>query len=148
MRVRFFFFFSFVSAPKREGYSPDPSEEKSLFDDPDHPASLSFHPSTPLNRNPEHSIPAQHGVTIDSPANLNMQVPPSAYEGLPPQAHNDSHPQGRTHPAGRNQSWDLLGGARKLGQAYERFDPRNTSEEHLAFADGDLPKSKVSAALL
>ncbi|KAH9058802.1 Mechanosensitive ion channel-domain-containing protein, partial [Lactarius vividus] len=48
------------------------------------------------------------------------------------------------HPAGRNQSWDLFGGARKLGQAYERFDSRNPSEQYLAFADGDLPKSKAS----
>lgn len=138
-----------MSAPKRQGYSPDPSEEKSLFDDLDHPASLSYHPSTPLNRkNLEHSIPVQLGVSTDSLANANMQASPSPYEGLPPQTHNDSHPQGRTHPAGRNQSWDLLGGARKLGQAYERFDPRNASEDHLAFADGDLPKSKASAALL
>lgn len=134
-----------MSAPKRQGYSPEPSEEKSLFDD-DHPASLSY-PSTPLNRNPEQSLPPQHGVSLGGPANANEQDSPSAYEGLP-QVHIEPHPQGRTHPAGRNQSWDLLGGARKLGQSYERFDPRNPSEDHLAFADGDLPKSKASVVLL
>ncbi|KAN0132094.1 Mechanosensitive ion channel domain containing protein [Lactarius tabidus] len=130
-----------MSAPKRPGYSPEPSEEKSLFDD-DHPASLSFHASTPLNRNPAQSLPPQNGVSLGSPANAIEQDSPSSYEGLPPQVHTESNPQGRTHPAGRNQSWDLLGGARKLGQSYERFDSRNPSEDHLAFADGDLPKSK------
>jgi len=44
------------------------------------------------------------------------------------------------HP--RNSSWDLLGGARKFGQAYEHFDSRNASEQHLVFADGDLPNFK------
>lgn len=133
-----------MSAPER-GYSPELSE-KSLFED-DHPTSLSYHPSTPLNKNPEQSLPPQHGVSMDTSANANEQDSPSLYEGLPPQAHTEPHPQGRTHPAGRNQSWDLLGGARKLGQSYERFDPRNPSEEHLAFADGDLPKSKASLVL-
>jgi hypothetical protein len=135
-----------MSAPKRPGYSPEPSEEKSLFDD-DHPASLSYHASTPLNRNPAQSLPPQLGVSIGSSANVIEQDSPSL-EGHPPQVHTEPHPQGRTHPAGRNQSWDLLGGARKLGQSYERFDPRNPSEDHLAFADGDLPKSKASVVLL
>jgi hypothetical protein len=130
---------------QRQGYSPEPSEENSLFDDLEHPASLSYHPSAPLNRNPEQSLPSKHGLSLGNPANANVQVSPSAYEGLPPQMHDDSHPQTQTHPAGRNQSWDLLGGARKIGQAYERFDPRNPSEDHLAFADGDLPNSKASA---
>ncbi|KAH8995736.1 hypothetical protein EDB92DRAFT_1933964 [Lactarius akahatsu] len=118
-----------MSAPKRQGY--DLAEEKSLFDvndDIDHTVSLSYHPHAPLNRNPEHS--ATSSQLADSPANV--QVYPSAHDGLPSQP----------HPAGRNQSWDLLGGARKLGQAYERFDSRNPSEQYLAFADGDLPKSK------
>ncbi|KAN0130831.1 hypothetical protein V8E53_011357 [Lactarius tabidus] len=135
-----------MSAPKRPGYSPEPSEEKSLFDD-DHPASLSYHTSTPLNRIPAQSLPPQHGVSLGGPANATEQDSPSSYEGHPSQAHTEPHPQGRTHPAGRNQSWDLLGGARKLGQSYERFDSRNPSEDHLAFADGDLPKSKVFALL-
>lgn len=128
-----------MSAPKRQGY--DPAEEKSLFDvndDIDHTVSLSYHPRTPLNRNPEHS--ATSSQPVGSPANV--QVYPSAHDGLPSQVHLDSHPQSQPHLAGRNQSWDLLGGARKLGQAYERFDSRNPSEQYLAFADGDLPKSK------
>jgi hypothetical protein len=126
-----------MSAPKRQGYDPTkPAEEKSLFDENDDlsrpvslSSSLSYHdqPRTPLNGN---SI--RGGLA-------NVQA--SAHEGLPPQA----RPQNQTHPAGRNQSWDLLGGARKLGQAYERFDPHNTREQHLAFADGDLPNSKASA---
>ncbi|KAI9449408.1 Mechanosensitive ion channel-domain-containing protein [Lactarius psammicola] len=134
-----------MSAPKRQGYSAEPSEEKSLFDvndDLDHTVSLSYHPRTPLTRTPEPttSIPLQHGASVGGPANARDS--PSAHEGLPQQVHLDSHPQNKTHPAGRNQSWDLLGGARKLGQGYERFDSRNPSEQYLAFADGDLPKSK------
>ena len=46
--------------------------------------------------------------------------------------------------AGRNASWDLLAGVRKFEQGYERFDSRNASEAHLQFADGDVPKNKVS----
>ena len=140
-----------MSAPKRPGYaSAEPAEEKSLFDDDlDHHGSLSYrdHPRTPLNRSSEHSTrptPSQHDTFVGGP--VNMQV--SSHEGLPSQVHLDSHPQKPSHPAGRNQSWDLLGEARKLGQGYERFDPRNTSEQHLAFADGDLPKSKASASWL
>ncbi|KAI0675104.1 Mechanosensitive ion channel-domain-containing protein [Trametes maxima] len=41
---------------------------------------------------------------------------------------------------GRNGSWDLLAGMRKFEHGYERFDSRNASEAHLAFADGDLAK--------
>ncbi len=138
-----------MSAPKRQEYSAELSEEKSLFDvndDLDHTVSLSYHPHTPLNQNPGQpatSIPLQHGATVGSPADVLDS--PSAHEGLPPQAHLDSHPQNQPHHTGRNQSWDLLGGARKLGQGYERFDSRNPSEQYLAFADGDLPKSKASA---
>ena len=98
-------------------------------------------PGRPLNRT--RSTLPQHGAFVGG--FVNMQV--STHEGLPHGA-SDSHPQKPSHPAGRNQSWDVLGEARKLGQGYERFDPRNTSEQHLAFADGDLPKSKASASWL
>ncbi|KAI0000574.1 Mechanosensitive ion channel-domain-containing protein [Russula vinacea] len=65
-------------------------------------------------------------------------------EGDPPQVFVESHSQSQQHPSHnpRSSSWDLLGGARKFGQAYEQFDPRNASEQHLVFADGDLPNSK------
>jgi hypothetical protein len=45
---------------------------------------------------------------------------------------------------GRLSSWDLLAGIKKFEHSYEEFDARNAHESHLAFADGDLPKDKVS----
>ncbi|KAH8107938.1 hypothetical protein BXZ70DRAFT_884347 [Cristinia sonorae] len=44
----------------------------------------------------------------------------------------------------RNNSWDLLSGIRKFEHSYEEFDSRNASQTHLAFADGDVPKNRVS----
>ncbi|KAH9858627.1 Mechanosensitive ion channel-domain-containing protein [Lenzites betulinus] len=44
----------------------------------------------------------------------------------------------------RGGSWDLLAGVRKFEHGYEQFDSRNASHAHLAFADGDVPKNKLS----
>ncbi|KAJ8489095.1 hypothetical protein ONZ45_g13709 [Pleurotus djamor] len=44
----------------------------------------------------------------------------------------------------RSPSWDLLSGIKKFEHGYEEFDSRNASEAHLAFADGDVPKNKLS----
>ncbi|KAL0072385.1 hypothetical protein AAF712_000148 [Marasmius tenuissimus] len=41
----------------------------------------------------------------------------------------------------RNSSWDLL---KRFEHSYEEFDSRNASENHLAFADGDMPQNKVA----
>ncbi|KAG7098557.1 hypothetical protein E1B28_000491 [Marasmius oreades] len=41
----------------------------------------------------------------------------------------------------RNSSWDML---KRFEHSYEEFDSRNAKENHLAFADGDLPQNKVS----
>ncbi|KAI0371035.1 hypothetical protein BV20DRAFT_942709 [Pilatotrama ljubarskyi] len=51
---------------------------------------------------------------------------------------------GTNHRNSRNGSWDLLAGMRKFEQGYEQFDSRNASQSHLAFADGDVPKNKLS----
>lgn len=48
----------------------------------------------------------------------------------------------------RNSSWDILDGIKKFKHEYEEFDPKNASETHLAFADGDIPKNKVSSGLM
>ncbi|KAI9511136.1 Mechanosensitive ion channel-domain-containing protein [Russula earlei] len=84
------------------------------------------------------SIPPLPGASIRNPSQTQVDG-----EGLPPQAF-ETQPlaHGKPTHSARNSSWDLLGGARKIGQAYEQFDPRNASEQHLAFADGDLPNSK------
>lgn len=44
----------------------------------------------------------------------------------------------------RTTSWDLLNQMKTNLNAYEEFDSRNASEAHLAFAEGDVPKNKVS----
>lgn len=139
-----------MSAANRPGFysiEPSPSEEKLStdgHDDLDGSTSLSYASRMPLkNSNFEQSatsLPLQHGDTLDSSAQA-QAAHSFDREGLP----SNSHPQGHHHPS---HSWDLLGGARKIGQAYEQFDPRNASEQHLAFADGDLPNTKVRCQLL
>ncbi|KAG6880320.1 hypothetical protein C0992_011069 [Termitomyces sp. T32_za158] len=47
------------------------------------------------------------------------------------------------HSRSRNSSWDLLAGIKKLEHSYEEFDTRNSSQAHLVYADGDIPKSKI-----
>lgn len=112
-----------------------------VTDDLEHAPSLPYTSRIPLSHNPAQSttsIPPKHGDNSSR-----MQVD---REGDPPQVFVESHSQSQQHPSHnpRSSSWDLLGGARKFGHAYEQFDPRNASEQHLVFADGDLPNSKVS----
>jgi hypothetical protein len=132
-----------LSAP--EGKSPlEGKDSFDVTDDLDPATSLSYTSHMPLKKNhpaqSATSMPPQHGVSY----NDNISQSPADREGLPPQVYDDSHPQSQQHtPSTRNSSWDLLGGARKFGEAYEQFDSRNASEQHLAFADGDLPNSKV-----
>jgi hypothetical protein len=40
-------------------------------------------------------------------------------------------------------SWDLLSGIKNFEAEYETYDSRKASEAHLAFAEGDLPNTKV-----
>jgi hypothetical protein len=119
--------------------SQDVKSSLDVTDDLEHATSLSYTSRIPLSHNPAQSttsLPPQHG---DNPSRTQVDR-----EGDPP--HFESHSQSQQHPSHnpRSSSWDLLGGARKFGQAYEQFDPRNASEQHLVFADGDLPNSKVS----
>ncbi|KII92920.1 hypothetical protein PLICRDRAFT_103857 [Plicaturopsis crispa FD-325 SS-3] len=41
-------------------------------------------------------------------------------------------------------SSEILSGIRKFEHGYEEFDPRNASQAHLAFAEGDMPANKFS----
>ncbi|KAH9963910.1 Mechanosensitive ion channel-domain-containing protein [Russula dissimulans] len=127
-----------------------------MTDDFDRATSLSYtsHSRTPLNSNNPH--PAQSTTSIAPPplpaAPIYTSSQTQAVQGLPPQAYHEHHEhqpktqnrEQRPDHSVRNSSWDLLGGARKFGQAYEQFDPRNASEQHLVFADGDLPNAKAS----
>lgn len=116
--------------------SQDGKSSLDVTDDLEHATSLSYTSHLPLNRNPAQSAP-QHG---DSPSQTQDDR-----EGYSSKVNFDSNSQSqRPQHNSRNSSWDLLGGARKFGQAYEHFDPRNASEDHLVFADGDLPNSKVT----
>lgn len=128
-----------LSAP--EGKRP-PEGEHSLDvnDDLDRAASLSYTSHMPLNKNnpaqSTTSLPAQHSASVG-----NFPQPEVDREGLPPRVYA-SQSQNPHASSTRHSSWDMLG-AHKIGQAYEQFDPRNASEQHLAFADGDLPKASI-----
>lgn len=116
--------------------SLDVKSSLDVTDDLEHATSLSYTSGMPLNAQSTTSIPPQHG---DHPSQTQ-----AGREGDPPQVYFDSQSQSQRpqhHP--RNSSWDVLGGARKFGQAYEHFDSRNASEQHLVFADGDLPNFRV-----
>ena len=117
--------------------SLDVKSSLDVTDDLEHATSLSYTSGMQLNAQSTTSLPPQHG---DHPSQTQ-----AGREGNPPQVYFDSQSESqRPQHKSRNSSWDLLGGARKFGQAYEHFDPRNASEQHLVFADGDLPNSKVS----
>jgi hypothetical protein len=125
--------------------SQDVKRSFDVTDDLEHATTLSYTSHIPLNdRNPAQSttsLPPQHD---DDPS----QTQADREEEEPQQVYFDSHPENqhqKQHP--RGSSWDLLGGARKFNEAYEQFDPRNASEQHLVFADGDLPNSKASRRL-
>ncbi|KAL1942695.1 hypothetical protein VTO73DRAFT_4935 [Trametes versicolor] len=73
---------------------------------------------------PVGGMPGRGGVQMPMPGEdgVGMSMPPS-------------------HGASRSGSWDLLAGMRN---GYEQFDSRNASQAHLTFADGDVPKNKLS----
>jgi hypothetical protein len=45
--------------------------------------------------------------------------------------------------AARGSTWDLLSNIKNFEAEYEGYDSRKASEAHLAFAEGDLPNTKV-----
>ena len=151
----FFFFLlpSFISFDNRSTdvlmqqgkRSQDVKSSFDVTDDLEHATALSYTSHIPLNdRNAARSTTSlnpQHG---DDPS----QTQVDREDGDPQQVYFDSHSQNQRPQHPRGSSWDLLGGARKINEAYEQFDSRNASEQHLVFADGDLPNSKVSHRLL
>lgn len=62
---------------------------------------------------------------------------------MPGQAQSTDFASSVPKRSSRNGSWDLLAGVRRFEHRYEQFDPRNASQSHLAFAEGDVPKNKV-----
>jgi hypothetical protein len=63
----------------------------------------------------------------------------AGFEGLP----YDDPPLSRP-PNGRSSGWNIFAGVKKFEHDYEEYDPRNATEAHPAFAEGDVPKDKVS----
>jgi len=128
--------------------SQDVKSSFDVTDDLEHATSLSYTSHIPLNnRNPAQSTTSLHPQHGDDPSQTQADREEEEKEDAQ-QVYFDSHSQNQhqqQHP--RSSSWDMLGGARKINEAYEQFDPRNASEQHLVFADGDLPNSKVSHRL-
>ncbi|KAI0958769.1 hypothetical protein AcV7_004488 [Taiwanofungus camphoratus] len=82
-------------------------------------------------------------------APYNPDQPAPAYPGMP-QSQPPTQPPTPT-PANsqfghrhRASSWDLLGGVRRFEHSFVEFDPRRASQDHLAFAEGDVPKNTFS----
>ncbi|KAF8499687.1 Mechanosensitive ion channel-domain-containing protein [Russula emetica] len=126
--------------------SQDVKSSFDVTDDLEHVTTLSYTSRIPLNdRNPaQHSTTSlhhpQHG---DDPSQTQVdREEEEDQQKVYFDSHSENHHQHKQHP--RSSSWDLLGGARKINEAYEHFDSRNASEQHLVFADGDLPNSKFS----
>lgn len=118
--------------------SQDVKSSFDVTDDLEHVTALSYTSHIPLNdRNPAQSTTSLHPQHSDDPSQTLV-----AREGQVPQQVYSQKQHQKQHP--RSSSWDLLGGARKINEAYEQFDPRNASEQHLVFADGDIPNSKFA----
>ena len=121
--------------------SQDVKSSFDVTDDLEHTTALSYTSHFPLNdRNAAQSTTSLHPQHGDDPSQTQVG---REEDGLQ-QVYFDSHSQNPHKQHNPSSSWDLLGGARKINEAYEQFDPRNASEQHLVFADGDLPNSKVS----
>ena len=124
--------------------SQDVKSSFDATDDLEHVTSLSYTSHFPLNdRNAAQSTTSLHPQHSDDPSQTQ-----AGREGEGPhRVYFDPHSQNQQNQQQHNprsSSWDLLGGARKINEAYEHFDSRNASEQHLVFADGDLPNTKVS----
>lgn len=101
--------------------------------------SLSMHSTTPLAPR----------VVVQPPSFPPPQNGGRAVEGMPMQQMDRPKPVSSNPALGfgyntpQASNWDLLGGIRKFEQDYEHFDTRNANEEHLRFAEGDVPNNKV-----
>lgn len=58
---------------------------------------------------------------------------------------NNPYDAEQGHHNSQNPSWDVLGGIKRFESDYEEFDTRNATQDHLRFADGDVPKNKVTS---
>ncbi|KAI5123926.1 hypothetical protein M0805_006343 [Coniferiporia weirii] len=84
------------------------------------------------------SLPTMRSMPVAQDYSIGYSPGPGA--GRPPLSQATT---GRTHRA-NSSSWDVLAGLRKFEQSYEGFDSRNATEDHLRFAQGDMPNNKFT----
>ncbi|KAF8893315.1 Mechanosensitive ion channel-domain-containing protein [Infundibulicybe gibba] len=101
---------------------------------PPRPGGSTSQSSLPLAPNPSRHVQ----VSADSYVNPEGQQHYDAERGQ-----SEREAPGRPGSR-RTPSWDLLAGIKKFEHSYEEFDSRNASESHLVYADGDVPKNKLS----
>lgn len=90
-----------------------------------YPGSISKDNLTHLPLNSEETYPPLAGYDTEHAV--------TDYEGLP---YSSNRPA-----TSRSSSWSVLSSINKLKQDYEDFNPKDV---HLPYADGDIPKNKVS----
>ncbi|PFH51489.1 hypothetical protein AMATHDRAFT_142246 [Amanita thiersii Skay4041] len=96
--------------------------------------SISYPPSFPNPRPASTSSPLTHHNPY-RPPDVDQSYPASP---APVLSHGEKVHQGRS------SSWDLFAGLRRFEHSYEEFDTRNAREDHLVFADGDMPKNRFT----
>ncbi|GLB37046.1 putative mechanosensitive ion channel [Lyophyllum shimeji] len=102
-------------------------------------------PGSPTMSYPPHpSSERQPSSESTSPLRPDTRGKPQVAFSSPYDPERGQVSAGQSPHSGRSRSgsWDLLAGIKKFESSYEEFDTRNASEAHLAFADGDIPKSK------
>ncbi|KAF5370669.1 hypothetical protein D9758_001813 [Tetrapyrgos nigripes] len=83
----------------------------------------------------------------DSQSNLPLNRDDSLSSGQPTPniSMPAANPQRPSHVP-HNSSWDLLNGFKRFEHEYEEFDTRRAAQNHLAFAEGDIPQNRFSKA--
>ncbi|TFY54037.1 hypothetical protein EVG20_g9871 [Dentipellis fragilis] len=127
-----------MSSPEEKGADTATIKSEFTTDDTgyDRAESLSYHSHAPFNVPPPDTYPP----TVPQPSGSGgrrVQFPFGTNNG------SGSAPRRPTSQHAQSSSWDLLAGVRKFEQSMDQFDSRNASEQHLVFAEGDLPKSRV-----
>ena len=100
---------------------------------------MSYSSHAPINPGPSTypPMPASNGARSNDYAYNDAE---SQSQGASTRKHRRTGDGGSRPGLSSSQSWDLFAGVRK---GYQDFDTANASEQHLAFADGDVPKTAV-----
>lgn len=102
-------------------------------------------PLAPSQRNSRH---IRIDDSVDQSSHARIQNYDAERNQYNPRGQGPSMPEPMQRPGNhRISSWDMLNGIKKFEHSYEEFDTRNASENHLVFADGDVPTNKVRVCL-